>query len=162
LSLARLQKRHNGGLVAAQFPKTHVYAYYRDYEITMLQRKPEALCDMLALEFEATGVASKAGQTKTETLDNAQTCDAYHEMYAFWDKLGEKMGGMLQLDSDYTIDGISISPDGKTATIEMHSSLDVGGAIMNLRSRSTDTLICRNGKVLMLHSEGMSKSTSGY
>jgi hypothetical protein len=83
-------------------------------------------------------------------------------MYAVWAELGAKMGGMLQLDSDYAIDEIAISSDGKTATVELHTSLDVGGSIMKLHSRSTDTLIRRNGKVLMLHSEEMSKSTSGY
>jgi hypothetical protein len=83
-------------------------------------------------------------------------------MYAVWAELGAKMGGMLQLDSDYAIDEIAISSDGKTATVELHTSLDVGGSIMKLRSRSTDTLIRRNGKVLMLHSEETGKSTSGY
>jgi hypothetical protein len=71
------------------------------------------------------------------------------------------MGGMLQLDSSYKINSIEIQPDGKSALVDYTSSLDVAGTIMNIRSRSTDTLIRRNGKVLMLRSDGTGSVSSG-
>ena len=75
-------------------------------------------------------------------------------MYDTFAKLGEQMGGLLQLNSSVSVNSVVISPDGKTATVDLNSSLDVGGSIMNLRSHSTDTLVRRNGKVLMLNSTG--------
>jgi hypothetical protein len=71
------------------------------------------------------------------------------------------MGGMLQLDSSYKINSVAIQPDSKSATVDFSSSLDVAGTIMNIRSRSTDTLIRRNGKVLMLRTEGKGRIFSG-
>ena len=38
--------------------------------------------------------------------------------------------------------------------VDVSSSLDVAGSIMNIRARSTDTLVRRNGKVLLLRSQG--------
>ena len=141
---------------ARKLSDEQVKDFYRNLEIATLERKPEALCALLADDFESTGTMTVGGQSQIQTgvQNKAQTCEAYQKLYASWDKLGEKMGGILQLDSKYTIHNISISADSKTAIVDMSSSLDVGGSIMNISARSTDTLIRKNGKVLMLHSEG--------
>ena len=133
--------------------------FYRDLEIATLERKPEALCAMLADDFESVGIMTVGDQTQTGNQNKVQTCEGYQTLYESWEKLGEKMGGILQLDSKYTIHNISISPDHKAATVDMSSSLDIGGSIMNLSARSTDTLVRRNGKVLMLSS--VAKGTAG-
>jgi hypothetical protein len=130
-----------------------VQGFYRNLERATLERKPEALCSLLAKDFESTGTVAIAGQSRTQSQDRAQTCEGYRLLYESWEKLGEKMGGILQLDSDYTIHSVEISADNKTATVDVSSSLDVAGSIMKIRSRSTDTLIRRNGKVLLLRSE---------
>lgn len=90
-----------------------------------------------------------------------QACQAYDELYKSFALIGNQMGGMVQLDSSYKINSVAIQPDSKSATVDFTSSLDVAGTIMNFRSRSTDTLIRRNGKVLMLRSEGKGKIFSG-
>lgn len=138
-----------------------VTAFYRDVEIATLKRKPEDICALLAPDFQSTGTVTMAGQRQTSTLDKAQACDSYRELYAAWEKLGEKMGGTLQLDSNYTIHSMTLAPGNKTATVDISGSLDVAGSIMNMRSRSTDTLVRRNGKVLLLHSEGGGSIGSG-
>lgn len=132
----------------------HVTRFYRDTEVATLSRKPEDLCALLADDFQSTGTVAVGGRRSAQGGDKAQTCAGYRGLYDTWEKLGEKMGGMLQLDSRYEIHSITVSPDGKSATADISTSLDVGGSIMNIRSRSTDTLVRRNGKVLMQHSEG--------
>ncbi|WP_423708317.1 nuclear transport factor 2 family protein [Undibacterium sp. WLX3042] len=139
----------------------HVNGFYRDLEIATLQRQPDAICALLAPDFQSTGSVSTAGNRQTVNQNKQQACDAYHDLYSTWEKLGEKMGGMLQLDSQYTIHSISLSPDGKTATVDVSSSLDVAGTLMHIRSRSTDTLVRRNGKVLLLHSSGLGSVGAG-
>jgi len=138
-----------------------VNAFYRDFEIATLARKPEDICALLAPDFQSNGTVTMAGQRRADAQDKAQTCESYRNMYAAWEKLGEKMGGILQLDSDYTIHSVTLSPDHKTATVDISSSLDVGESLINIRSRSTDTLVRRNGKVLLLHSEGDGSVGSG-
>lgn len=141
----------------------HVDQFYRSVEIATLERKPQALCDLLAPEFTSSGTVSIAGrrETQAQTHDKAQTCESYRKLYETWEQLGEKMGGTLQLDSQYKLNSIAVSADHKTATVDISTSLDVAGSIMNIRSRSTDTLVRRNGKLLLLHSEGTGSVTGG-
>lgn len=141
--------------------EAHVERFYQDLEHATLSRNPEALCALLDEDFQGIGTISMGGRRETVEQNKAQACQAYDEMYKNFALLGNKMGGMVQLDSGYTINSIAIKPDGKSATVDFSSSLDVAGTIMNLRSRSTDILIRKNGKVLMLHSEGKGKIFSG-
>lgn len=140
-----------------------VNAFYRDLEVATLQRKPDDLCALLAPEFQSSGSVNLAGQRQAnaQDQDKDQTCGAYRDLYASWEKLGEKMGGTLQLDSSYTIHSVTLSPDRKSATVDISTSLDVAGTLMNIRSRSTDTLVRRNGRVLLLRSEGTGSVGSG-
>jgi hypothetical protein len=128
--------------------------FYRDYQAATLQRKPDVLCTLLADDYQSTGTVAAEGQVRADSLNKQQTCESFQKLYDTWDKLGEKLGGILQLDSHYTIHDISISADKKSASVDISTSLDVGGSIMNIRSHSTDTLVRRNGKVLLLRSEG--------
>lgn len=141
--------------------EAHVQEFYRNLEVATLQRQPEALCSLLADDFTSTATISAAGRRHTETQDKAQACQGYRDLYASWEKLGQAMGGMLQLDSSYEVHSIVISADGETAAVDFSSSLDVAGSIMNIRSRSNDTLIRRNGKVMLLRSDGKGSISSG-
>jgi hypothetical protein len=132
----------------------HVNGFYRDLEMATLERKPEKLCALLSDNFESAGTVTVAGQSHKEEQNRTQTCEGYRKLYETFQKLGEKMGGMVQLDSDYTIHSIAISTDSKSATVDISSSLNVAGSLMKIRSRSTDTLIRKNGKVLLRRSEG--------
>lgn len=123
--------------------------FYRLQEHATLSRDPAALCSLLDKEFAASGMTTSGGSH----ADKGQTCDGYHAMYQGFESLGEKMGGILQLDYGYDIHSIQLSPNKKSATVDISYSLDVAGSIMNIRSRATETLIRRNGKILMLRSE---------
>lgn len=139
----------------------HVVRFYQDVERATGTRNPDALCALLDNDFQTVGTVDMSGMRNTVTQDKAQACEAYTEMYKNFALLGDKMGGLLQLDTSYTINSIVIQPDNKSATVDYTYSMDVAGTIMNIRSRSTDTLIRRNGKVLMLRSEGKGRIWSG-
>ena len=147
-----------GGLSISE---AQVNDFYRTTEVATLERKPGDLCNLLAEDFSSTGSVALGGQSRTESQSKSQTCEGYAAMYAAWEKLGEKMGGTLQLDSKYEIHSIAISPDKKTAKVDISSSLDVAGTLTNIRSRSTDTLVRRSGKVLLLRSEGTASVSAG-
>lgn len=139
----------------------HVHRFYQQLEAATLSRNPQALCALLADDFETTGTLEIGGRRTTSTNNRAQSCEAYTAMYENFAMLGERMGGIVQLDSTYAINHIAIQPDRKSAVVDFSSSLDVAGTLMNIRSRSTDTLIRRNGKMLMLRSEGRGSVRSG-
>jgi hypothetical protein len=134
--------------------EANVRDFYRAFEAATLERKPEDICSLFADDFRSTGTVAVGTQSRTDSQDKAETCESYRKLYQSWDQLGEKMGGTLQLDSNYEIHSIDIAADHKSATVDVSNSLDVAGSIMNIKGRSTDTLIRRNGKVLMLHSVG--------
>lgn len=139
-----------------------VTSFYRDYdEIATGQRQPDTLCSMFAEDYHSTATIAVGRQIRTDSMNKPQTCESLRLLYDSWEKLGEKMGGMLQLDSYYTIHSISLASDRKSATVDISSSLDVAGSIMNMRSRSTDTLVRRNGKVLLLRSDAKVSMGSG-
>jgi hypothetical protein len=71
------------------------------------------------------------------------------------------MGGMLQLDYNYQIQKITISSDKKSAVVETSFTLNIAGSLMNFNASSVDTLIRRNGKVMLLRSEGKTRLSSG-
>jgi len=139
----------------------HVVRFYQELERATLSRNPEALCAMLDEDFESVGTVEMGGQSVETAQTKEETCEGYTDLYQSFAMLGDKMGGMVQLDSSWEIKSVEIESDGKSATVDYFSSLDVAGSIMNIRSRSTDTLIRRNGKVLMLRSEGTGSIRAG-
>jgi hypothetical protein len=135
--------------------------FYQQQAMATLNRNPEALCNQLASDYQSSSVLiSSEGRAKQEE-NKKQSCDALTGMYASFEELGEKMGGMLQLDYDYKIRKITISNDKKSAVVEASFTLDVAGSIMNFSGSSVDTLIRRNGKVMVLRSEGTTRVSSG-
>ena len=138
-----------------------VNGFYQQQAIATLSRNPEALCNQLAPDYQSSSVLIGTGGGAKQEANKKQSCEALAEMYANFEKLGEKMGGMLQLDYDYKIQKITISSDKKTAVVEASFTLDVAGTIMNFNGSSVDTLIRRNGKVMVLRSEGKTRVSSG-
>lgn len=141
--------------------ETDVRGFYQAYEEATLSRQPDALCALLAEGFEASGTVALGGASRASSQTKKQTCDGYRDLYAAWEKLGEKMGGTLQLDSNYEISNVTVAADGKSATAEVSSSLDVAGSVMNFKSHTRDTLIRRNGRVLLLRTEGTGSVGTG-
>jgi hypothetical protein len=137
-----------------QLNEAQVREFYRTQEAATLSRQPDALCELLDDRFQTAGRTVMAGEGSSSVLDKQQSCDGLRDLFASWEALGEKMGGMLQLDSHYTVHRITIAPDGHSATVDVSTQLDVGGSIMSLRSHTTDTLVRRNGRVSLLRSDG--------
>lgn len=139
-----------------------VRTFYQEQEHATLTRDPEALCALLDADFSTAGITAVGGRGRHDSANKTQTCENYRSMYKTFDTVGEKMGGMLQLDYSYDIHSIEIATDKKSATVDVSYSLDVAGSIMNIRSRATETLVRRNGKTLMVRSEGRARVRNGY
>ena len=139
----------------------HVRQFYAQSERLSLERKPEEMCKLLAESFEQLITTRVSGQDQTERHDKEESCKAMKRDYELFDQLGARMGGMIQLDSSYEIHSIDLSADKKRAIVDITSKLAIGGSLMKIRSRSVDTLIRRNGKVLIDHSDARVMVSTG-
>jgi hypothetical protein len=135
--------------------------FYHQQAIATLSRNPELLCNQLATDYKSSVVFISAEGRAVQEANKTQSCDALIEMYANFEKIGAQMGGMLQLDYNYQIQKITISSDKKSAVVETSFTLNIAGSLMNFNASSVDTLIRRNGKVMLLRSEGKTRLSSG-
>lgn len=62
---------------------------------------------------------------------------------------------------DFKIKQIEVASNRKNAAIKTKYRLDVAGSLMNIRGNSDDTLIRRNGKVLLERSNGSQSLVTG-
>lgn len=74
-------------------------------------------------------------------------------MYQRIAEIGDRLGGIAQLDYNHQIDEVEISPDGTSATAKVRFTLNVAGKAMRYRGTSRDTLVRRRGRVLLQRSE---------
>jgi hypothetical protein len=135
--------------------------FYAAQVVATLDRKPEELCKLLADDYSGKVTTSVAGQRTTSDHDKGAACQSAHDLYESFDKIGEKMGGIVQLDFNQELGVIVIAPDRRSASIETTFTFDVAGAVMNMTGTSTDVLVRRHGRTLMLSTESKLSLSSG-
>lgn len=133
-----------------------VLAHYEREKAAVLARKPEDLCALRAEDYTGKDIAESAATYS----DKQSECKAAVEMFQLFDQLNKIKGYYLGLQHNYTINKITFSPDRKTATVDINYLLDLGEDFVHLKEHSTETLIIREGKTLLLKSEG--ETTSNF
>lgn len=134
--------------------ESHVRGFYDQQMRATLSRDPKALCEMLASDFVGEAVEVSLRGRVRNIQDRDQACKSLEDFYASMDKLGQSMGGIMQIDYDHQITDIKLARDARSAVVQTKYTLDLGGTIINMSGTSTDTLIRRNGKVRVHRSEG--------
>ncbi len=130
-----------------------IKAFYNRGGIAISSRKPDELCTLLANDYHNTGPSLFANYMHENTTQNReQICAEYKDTFRKFDEIGTVFGGTLKIQYSLTIHKIIFSTDNMTATVYVSYSLDVGDTLMNTKLRSIDTLIQRNGKILLLRS----------
>jgi hypothetical protein len=146
------------GLVAGRrMDEQMVRDYYQAAAHAVLSRNPEAQCKLLGKSATIHQDTLIAGQTKSETLGQAQACDQIRHAQRFFEEMGEKAGGILTIEYDYALGTIDISPDRKAATIEFTSTLKMGETFMQFRTTSTDRLVRRWGSVELIGADAKTR-----
>jgi hypothetical protein len=135
--------------------ESDVQSFYSQQAQAMAARDAEALCATLADDFEGAGVVSAQGVTSgAQTLDKPRTCQDYESLFESLDKLGGVMGSAMQSNFATQVTNVRIADDHKSATVDVESTLDVAPSIMHLHALTTETVVRRNGKTLLLESSG--------
>lgn len=134
--------------------EARVNSFYQDVETAILEKDSDALCGKLATDFQASGTLLFGEQQRSDQLNKTQACEDMAELQRTYDMLNKKMGGMLAVSHTHMIHRISLSPGKRTATVEITHTLNVGGNLLSVNTHSTDTLIRKNGKTLLLKTMG--------
>jgi len=122
----------------------------------VLNGRSKELCAMLSKDFTRTGVNSTSQGRIQENADKDETCDRYDKMFASLAQAG-RLGG-VSTNYQVNIEHIEISKDRKSAEVKLSSSVSMAlgpiGSIAETRDKSSETLVIRNGKLLLQKSEG--------
>ncbi|HEY0634933.1 MAG TPA: hypothetical protein VGE00_06090 [Gammaproteobacteria bacterium] len=139
--------------------EANVHDYYRSQIEATLQRQPEGLCDLLSEEFQLDMKIFTSRGTMQVSRNKQEMCHDFTRTYAAIQDFGDRMGGIAQLDYSLHTDDIQIADDRKSVTIEASYTFDVAGSRMT--GTTTDTLIRRNGKTLLLRRTGVESMKGG-
>ena len=130
-----------------QLDEQMVRDFYRAEAHATLSRDPEALCRLVSKSAVLRQQTLMSGQTRSETLNREQACEAFRKSHEFFEKVGEKAGGMLTIEYDYELGKVDIAPDRKSARVEFSSTLKMGESFMQFRTTSAERLVRRLGSV---------------
>ena len=112
----------------------------------------EALCALLAEDFEQVLTIQVDAQQGVGSMDRQAYCESHQEIFAALRPLRERARGAPLAEYQYTINRIEIAPDGSSATVDTRAVSRVPG--IRTTSRTTDTLVRRRWKTLVVRSEG--------
>lgn len=132
-----------------------VLAYYDQIGEVLEAREPEGVCKLLAEDYQGSDSSSFGEEQGAERLfDRTQACSATREMFArFNDGADKNMSSLLNFKYSYKVNSIQLSPDKKSATVDINYSLATSGNFMQIEAHSIDTLIRKKGKTLLLRSK---------
>ncbi len=122
----------------------------------VLNGRGKDLCAMLAKDFTRTGINSTSQGRLQENYDKEETCDRYDKMFESLAQAGRQNG--ISTNYQVTIEHIEIGKDRKSAEVKVATNISMAvgpiGRIAETRDKSSETLVIRNGKLLLQKSEG--------
>lgn len=126
--------------------------FYQRSEQALLAQDAEALCAMLAEDFQQTITLRVESQEKRETVDKPKYCRDLAASMEQVRRLQAAMGGRSPIEYRQTVVSVTLAPDKRSAEVEMRSTLAMPGVRMTSRNR--DTVVRQRWKMLATHSEG--------
>lgn len=130
-----------------------VREFYAEARLAMHERQAEALCDTLHEDYEASGFLTVGTKVSARSETKETACAGTRKMMSDL-KNAEASGNMIPISNRFWIHDIQLSPDRKTATVDISEETEIGGALMQVKGRSIETLVRHHGKIVILSSEG--------
>ncbi|WP_157359579.1 hypothetical protein [Caldimonas brevitalea] len=140
-------------VVSAKLDERAVLAHYEAQRHAVLSRDPEALCRLLGSKLQARVQTRMSGITETATVDKEQACELLRQQQLFFEDVGDKAGGMLTIEYEQQVRRIDLAANGKSATVEVVSTLKMGETFMQILSTSTERLERWLGRVQVVDME---------
>ncbi|WP_085315855.1 hypothetical protein [Derxia lacustris] len=146
---------------ARKIDEAGVHRLYRAYSQGMLDEDSAALCRMYDDKFRGHASRPAPGGGVEESLDKAGACESLPRLLELKRRLSEQIGEELYINADYEIRSITLSPNGKKATVEVDTELRIGTEqrlVLLLRATETDTVIRELGREKFLTSDAVLKT----
>lgn len=124
----------------AKLDEDMVRQFYVAEAHATLSRDPQALCALMSSKLVLTQEIQAMGQSVTGTLNKKEACEAQHKAFQQFKDIGDKANAILTIEYDYSIDNIEISPNRKTAVVQVSNILKMGEQLMQFRTVSTNQL----------------------
>jgi hypothetical protein len=141
----------------ARLDESMVQAFYAKQAHHVLSRDPDGLCGMDASKLAVKDETIVMGRTANNSYNREQACDAQRKAFQTFREIGDKVGGILTIDYEYTIDKIEIPSNRKSALVTVSSTLKMGDTLMQFRTVANEKLTRQWGTVLLLDSDTKSR-----
>lgn len=140
-----------------QLAPEDVAEIYRQYTAAFDRGDGKAVCDLFADEVSGKFTSTSRSMPVDEVLSKASACSSVDDFYRTKKQLENATGQELYTNFEYTIKSVAISPDKKTASVEVLIEMRIGTeqqALLDRRSTQTDIIKRRFGKSRFVQSDG--------
>ena len=132
-----------------------VRKHYDEQSAAMARFDADALCAMLHDDYAGKEVSFTPAGTVKATVNRQQACDNIGMAFEPMKKLSGIAGGQAGISFVNKISKITLSDDGKTATVEGEGRFSIAGSLL-IKSKYTEELVRHNGGILHLRSDAKS------
>lgn len=138
-----------------QLDEKLVNEYYDQQLLMLTEFDGQGLCATMAEGYRSTDVAFTPDGTKRTEMDSSQGCRDLEQELAQIQRLAHATQGILQPSYANRVQKVTFSEGDKLATVEGTVTIKMGEFLLG-RTRYTEKLIRRNGKVKSLGGESKS------
>lgn len=140
-----------------QIATEDVEELYRQYGSAFDRGDGKAVCDLFNDGVTGKYKSTSRSMPVKELVSKASVCSSVDDFYQTKKQLENATGQELYTNFAYTINSISISPDKKTATVDVLMEMRIGteqGALFDMRSTQTDVIKRSFGKSRFVQTDG--------
>jgi hypothetical protein len=141
-----------------QIDESHVRHLYAEYMSAFDKGDGKAVCEMFDDKVSGSFRSTAPSIRVNETIDKATACAAVDDFYQKKKKLEALSGEEMHTNLEFTINAIEISPDKKSATVDVLMEMRIGTerkSLMDMRSQQTDKVIRKFGNAKFVQSDGV-------
>jgi len=126
-----------------------VSGLYKDYWAAFDKADGKAVCDLFTDKVTGHARSTARSMPVAENFDKQVACTSVEDFYKTKKKLEDAMGEEMFTNVEFHIKSITISPDKKRATVEVHSEMRIGTeqrSYLDMRVDHTDEVVKSWGK----------------
>lgn len=133
-----------------ELSKSNIEGFYARMDKAMMEMDAEALCKMMTNDYEGVTTYKARGQVRELHQDKGDACDSFDKMKDTQRAL--RKVGLAGINTQREVYGFDLSKDKREATVDLRYQMDLGG-VVGMNVIGTDTLVRKNGVVMIKHSE---------
>jgi hypothetical protein len=141
-----------------QIDEGHVRHLYEEYLAAFDKGDGKAVCEMFDDKVSGSFRSTAPSMRVNETITKSTACAAVDNFYLAKKKFEEISGEEMHTNLEFTINAIAISPDKKSATVDVLLEMRIGTerkSLLDMRSTQTDKVIRNFGSAKFIQSDGV-------